>query len=154
MKKISILKCLAIASIFLSASFGFAQVVAVPAGCRVVVAGTGGIVGPNPTGRVGDGGVVIMPDPSGGGAFNFTVGGVATAGTWKLSGDLSNSTTTPNNYGAPTQLATGSSANIISYNKNYRIPSESINPVWGRSKGQVKINYSLAGCGLSITVMS
>ena len=154
MKKNSILKYLAIASVFLSASFGFAQaVVSVPAGCRVVVAGTGGTVGANPIGRVGDGGVVIMPDPTGGGTFNFSIAGVPTSASWSLKGDLSNTAVSPsaiNNN--PPQPAVGSSANIFTCNKFLRLlSSESLNPSWGRSKGQVRVNYSSAGCGLSIT---
>lgn len=154
MKKISILKYLAIASIFLSASFGFAQaVVSVPAGCRVVVAGTGGTVGANPIGRVGDGGVVIMPDPTGGGTFNFSIAGVPTSANWTLRGDLSNTAVSPsavNNN--PPQPAPGTSANIFTCNKFLRTASsENTNPNWARSKGLVRVGWTVPGCGQSIT---
>ncbi|WP_445454017.1 T9SS type A sorting domain-containing protein [Flavobacterium sp. 25HG05S-40] len=154
MKKNSILKCLAIASIFLSAATSWAQAVAsVPVGCRVVVAGTGGTVGANPIGRVGDGGVVIMPDPSGGGAFNFTVGGVATSASWSLKGDLSNTAVTPSAVNnAPPQPAAGSSANIFTCNKNLRTTStEASNTNFARSKGQVRVSWSAPPCNNSIT---
>jgi len=131
-------------------SMSYAQVVSVPSGCTVVVAGTGGTLGAFPTGKVGDGGAVIMPDPSGGGIFTFSGGGATTA-SWNLKGDLSNSTASPF-YGSPTQPASGLSANIITYNKNYRLlSSEGLNPSWARSKGLVRVNYSSAGCGQSIS---
>lgn len=50
-----------------------AQLVTVPTSCNVVVAGTGGVTGFG--GKVGDGGIVTMPEPSGLGNV-FTLGGV------------------------------------------------------------------------------
>uniref|UniRef100_UPI0037C1A1B2 hypothetical protein n=1 Tax=Flavobacterium sp. TaxID=239 RepID=UPI0037C1A1B2 len=170
MKKISILKCLAIASIFLSASFGFAQVVAVPAGCRVVVAGIGGTVGPNPTGRVGQGGVVAMPDillvspftTNQGGTFTFippVATPAITTATWSLLGDLSNTTASntvggvTGRFNGATNPPAGLTATILSYNRRYRT-SEGVapsNPSWARSNGQVRVNWASGGCGSSIT---
>lgn len=142
---------LAVAVSVLFATIGVAQTVSVPAGCRVVVAGVGGTLGVSPTGKVGDGGMVSMPDPLGGGTFTFNPPAGATTITWGLKGDLSNSTTSPN-YNAPTQPASGLTANIITYNKFLRDNStETTNPSWGRSKGQVSVRYDQTGCGKSIT---
>ena len=153
MKKISILKCLAIASVFLSASFGFAQTVTVPSNCIVVSTNTalGGVLGPG--GKVTSGGVVTMPDgvTPNGGTFTFTGPGGSILNpiiSWALSGDLSSATTTPN-YNSPVQPANGTTATIISYNKTIR-PSENSstafplnNPNWARSKGKVIVSYSI-----------
>lgn len=144
MKKISILKYLAIASVFLSASFGFAQAVRVPSNCTVVIPGTGGTVGAG--GFVGDGGKVSMPDPGGGGTFDFIIAGTPTSASWTLKGDISNTNVTPNSN--PAQPATGSSANIFTCNKNLRV-SEGLAPSltsWARSKGHVRLDYAQSGC--------
>ena len=144
--------------VLLSASFGFAQVVGVPAGCTVVVAGTGGTVGASGIGQVGNGGQVIMPDPSGGGKFGFSIAGVATAAIWSLKGDLTNTATLGGIFGfsgfydGVTQPPFGASATIITYNKKLRTTSsEGPNPTLARSKGQVKVSWSVPGCGSFIT---
>ncbi len=149
MKKISLLNNIVVAIVFFIANISFAQVVQVPPGCVVVVPGTGGTAGPNPTGFVGDGGIVSMPDPSGGGSFSFTISGVPTSASWTLRGDLSNTSITPsaiNNN--PPQPAAGSSANIFTCNKNLR-NTESTPPSqssWGRSKGWVRLAYAQGPC--------
>ena len=156
--------------VLFGASFGFAQVVSVPANCRVVSTNTllGGALGLG--GKVTDGGVVIMPDPSGGGTFNFGAFGTNIIGPavgWTLRGDLStvNATSVVGNptsfYNAAVQTATGSSTNIITYNKTLR-PTENTtaqfplnNPVWARSKGRVTVSYTIVNgtfsCGNSMT---
>ena len=150
---------LAVIIVVLCANPCFAQTVSVPAGCRVVVTGIGGTLGTNvstPPGRVGDGGVVTMPDPSGGGIFTFNppvATPAITTATWGLLGDISNAATVGTisgvvgNYNGVTQPAAGLTANIITYNKRYR-PSttETINPSWARSKGRVQIGYNQAAC--------
>jgi hypothetical protein len=147
-------------------TMSFAQSITVPANCRVVNVGTGvgGLLGYG--GRVTEGGIVAMPDqllvspftPNQGGTFTFNPpGGVATA-SWLLKGDLSNAATAgtipgvTGNYNGVTQPAAALTANIISYNKSYRPNStETANPSWARSKGQVKVSWVLTGCGSSIT---
>ncbi|RZJ71718.1 T9SS type A sorting domain-containing protein [Flavobacterium sp.] len=144
-------KYLSLLAVIFGTVTGYAQTVSVPPGCTVVVAGIGGTTGPNPTGKVGDGGIVSMPDPSGGGTFTFNPPSGATTITWTLRGDLSNSTATPF-YGAPTQPANGLTANIITYNKKLRqYSTEDANPSFGRSKGQVRVGYDQTGCGKAIT---
>ena len=170
MKKISILKYLAIASVFLSANFGFAQVVQVPSNCRVVVAGTGGTLGFGPTGRVGQGGVVAMPDillvspftTNQGGTFTFIppiATPAITTATWSLLGDLSNTTASntvngvTGRFNGATNPPAGLTATILSYNRRYRT-SEGVapsDPSWARSNGQVRVNWASGGCGSSIT---
>ena len=156
--------------VLLSASFGFAQVVSVPANCNVVSTNTllGGVFGLG--GKVTDGGVVTMPDPTGGGIFNFGAFGtniIGPAVNWNLRGDLStvNAISIPTNlasfYDAAVQTATGSSTNIITYNKTLR-PTENTstafplnNPVWARSKGRVTVGFTIVNgtfsCGNSMT---
>ena len=156
--------------VLFGASFGFAQVVSVPANCRVVSTNTllGGALGLG--GKVTDGGVVTMPDSSGGGTFNFGAFGTNIIGPnvgWTLRGDLStvNATSVVGNptsfYNAAVQTATGSSSNIITYNKTLR-PTENTtaqfplnNPVWARSKGRVTVRYTIVNgtfsCGNSMT---
>ena len=152
--------------VLLSASFGFAQTVTVPANCVVITTNTGlgGVLGAG--GKVTDGGLVAMPDtllsppntPNQGGTFTFNPpSGVLTA-NWSLKGDISNTATAgvivgvTGNYNGVTQPAPGLTAQILSYNKFYRTnSSETLNPSWARSKGQVKVSYSLTGCGNSIT---
>ncbi|KAB1156932.1 hypothetical protein [Flavobacterium luteum] len=143
---------LALAVLVLVMTASHAQTVSVPEGCTVVVAGIGGVLGTGPTGKVGDGGMVAMPDPGGGGTFTFNPPAGATTPSWTLKGDLSNSTTTPDNYNSPTQPADGLTANIITYNKKYRPTStEQTNSSYARSKGQVEIIYNQSGSGSSIT---
>ena len=139
--------------VLLSASFGFAQqvVVVVPPTCNVVVAGLGGSTGFG--GKVGDGGVVAMPDPFPFQAFTAQTNTGVTIGTWSLLGDLSFKNGTIPLYNTPITTWVGNPAPIQSYNKTFR-PSENqlpnLDPTWGRSKGRVKLTYS-ATCGGAIT---
>ena len=150
------------AFVFLSVNFGFAQspTVQVPSTCNVVVAGTQGITGLG--GRVGNGGIVSMPDPFAAATFTFLPNNTVTplvtntVGGWSLSGDLSVQTGTV--AGAVIQ-PTGTPTSILlqSYNKRLRTPSENTTPSvssWARSKGVVTINYTSNGggnnCGLAI----
>jgi hypothetical protein len=146
---------LTLAVVLFCASIGFAQVVAVPSGCTVVLAGAGGTVGTStslPPGRVGNGGVVIMADPSGGGSFTFS-GTTATTASWLLRGDISNTAVSPSAVNnAPPQPVPGLTANIFTCNKSLRTnSSETANPSWGRSKGQVRVSWTVAPCNNSIT---
>lgn len=139
-----------LAIMLFSIAFSYAQTVTVPSTCRVVVAGTGGTLGLG--GKVGDGGMVSMPDPLGGGTFTFNQpSGVTTAG-WNLKGDLSDASTTTTN-GSPIQPAAGLQAKIITYNKYLRPNStETSNPSYARSKGQVRVSWTTGtGCGFSMT---
>ena len=155
---------LAIAIVLSGITTSVAQTVTVPSNCTVVSTDTtlGGVLGAG--GKVTSGGVVTMADgvSPNGGTFTFAgpAGSVlAPVTTWKLSGDLSSSTTTPN-YNSQTQPANGASATIISYNKTLR-PSENAstafplnNPTWARSKGRVSVGYSIVSgtfsCGSSM----
>ena len=146
-------KYLVLAIVLCSVSFGFAQqvVVRVPATCNVVVAGLGGTTGFG--GRVGDLGVVAMPDPYPLNTFTAIPSTGVTIGTWSLLGDLSFKlgVTSPL-YDNAIATSTGVGNDIMSYNKKYR-PSEGVAPsqnFWARSKGRVRIAYS-ATCGGSIT---
>ena len=159
---------LVMAVVLFSASIGFAQTVTVPSNCRVVKTGTGGnfasAVGVLPVipGRVGDGGIVAMPDAlevtpfttNQGGTFTFNppvATPAITTAAWKLLGDLSNTSTTPF-YGTPTQPGNALTAIILSYNKFLRPSStEALNPKWGRSKGQVRVSWSQPPCNNFIT---
>jgi hypothetical protein len=94
-------------------------VVQVPASCNVVVTGTGAGVLPGPGGKVGNGGIVVMPDPfdhpfpSTSGNFVVIPNG-NTINDWALAGDLSFQTsllTAIQSAGAAT------TQNIESYNK-------------------------------------
>ncbi len=139
--------------VLLSVSFGFAQqlTVTVPAGCRVVVPGLGGIAGPG--GKVGDGGVISMPDPFPFNVFTANPTTGVTVGTWTLLGDLSVKNTISPFYDAPIVSSTGLQVAIQSYNKKLRTSENSLpylDPIWGRSKGRVKVTYS-AACGGAIT---
>lgn len=139
----------------------FAQpVIQVPATCNVVVAGTGVGTVTGLGGKVGDGGIVTMPDPfditGAGGNFTYIPNSTTLTG-WQLLGDLSVQTANvPPAAGVYTSGAT-SPLNIQSYNKNLRNAENVGSPVvptpdkiWGRSKGRVKVSYS-ATCGGSIT---
>lgn len=125
--------------------------VTVPAGCNVVVAGTGGTTGPG--GTVGAGGIVVMPDPfpDPGGTFTVNPAGNTLLG-WGLLGDLSvaSGITPPT---APVQSVGGgiATADLMSYNKLLR-NSELGFPDLARSKGRVTISYTnpLASCNGSI----
>jgi hypothetical protein len=138
-----------LAIMLFSAAVNYAQTVTVPANCRVVVAGTGGVLGLG--GKVGDGGMISMPDPSAAGIFTFNPpAGVVTA-NWNLKGDLSDYTAVQP-HGAPLQPAAGLQAKIMTYNKILRAnSSEMLNPTYGRSKGQVRVSYTSTGCGSSMT---
>jgi hypothetical protein len=137
---------LTIAIVLAGVTTSVAQTVTVPANCTVVSTNTtlGGVLGAG--GKVTSGGVVTMPDPSGGGVFSLTGPTGVTLGpiiSWNLSGDLSSATTTPN-YDSPVQPANGTSATIISYNKFLR-SSEGLTPsvaTWARSKGRVSVSYT------------
>jgi hypothetical protein len=157
---------LILAVVLFCASMGFAQTVTVPANCKVITTNTliGGVLGLG--GKVTDGGIVSMPDqllltpftPNQGGTFTFNAPGGVTTATWSLKGDLSNTIvagTIPGvvgNYNGATQPPNSLTAGIFSYNKAYRANStETANPSWARSKGQVKVSWLLTGCGSSIT---
>jgi Secretion system C-terminal sorting domain len=161
---------LAVAFVLLSVNFGFAQVVSVPSNCNVIVTNTllGGVYGLG--GKVTDGGIVGMPDPTGGGIFTFGAFGTNIIGPavgWTLKGDLStvNALSIPldplSYYNAATQTASGVSTNIITYNKKLR-PSENVSTQspnnvakWARSKGRVTVGYSIVNgsfsCGNTMT---
>jgi hypothetical protein len=88
---------LLLAFVLFGAMISFAQpVIQVPALCNVVVAGsgTGAVTGLG--GKVGNNGVVVMPDnfddPSTAGNFTYVANGT-TVVKWVLAGDLSKSTT-------------------------------------------------------------
>lgn len=120
--------------------------VTVPAGCVVVLGGNGGTTGGT---VVGNGGIITMPDPYDG-TFTINPNGT-TANDWTLQGDLS---IFPNTQPNPAiQTASGSTADIMSYNKNVRI-SESA--AQGRSIGRINIPYddtvSLCSGGISFLV--
>ncbi len=147
---------LAMAGVLMGATIGYSQspVVTVPGACDVKVLGTavgatqplGGLGG-----RVGNNGVVCMPDPFDvagvGGNFTITTNGV-TILSWQMWGDISEQTATLAN--TPDQSAGAVlTVNIESYNKAVRSPSESTAPACStlaRSKGRVRINYSQGLC--------
>ncbi len=128
-------------------------VVKVPSTCEVIVAGSGVGVLTGFGGVVGNGGIVVMPDPFDipGGAGNFKIipNGTSTS-SWSLLGDLSfqtASTMTPT-----TVTGSGLIQNIESFNKNQRF-SEGLLPSsmnLARSKGRVTINYVSPPCNASI----
>lgn len=120
--------------------------VQVPTNCEVVVAGTGGTLGFGPTGKVGSGGVVIMPDPDNG-TFTIIPNG-AVLNNWSLSGDLSFTAPSPTSTIDQSESTTTLSRIIYSYNKNLR-QSESMN--LARSKGRVTIGYVASACGGAIS---
>ena len=120
-----------------------AQVVQVPSGCTVVLAGVGGTTGPFPTGFVGNGGIVCMPDPYAGGNFTFSGGAVI---SWSMAGDISEQTANVP-PAAPDQSAGAvATVNLESYNKNLRDPSELSTPTLARSKGRVVIIWDNGPC--------
>lgn len=134
MKK-SLLGLLAI--VLFGATSIIAQVVKVPPGCIIQFAGTNGNIG---SGLVGNGGIITMPDPSGGGKFTFArpVGStLSSPPTWILSGDLSTIRTSPA-YNAAIQIATDTSTTIFTYNKFKRLSEDTL----ARSKGVVRVSYN------------
>lgn len=121
----------------------WAQVVQVPSGCIVRVAGSGGTLGGFPTGFVGDGGVVEMPDPYAGG--NFVLSGATPIG-WNLLGDISEQTANVP-PAAPDQSAGAlATVNIESYNKELRLSETGTPSTNARSKGRVTIRYTISPC--------
>lgn len=127
-------------------------VVQVPPTCNVVVAGSGTGTAVGFGGVVGNGGIVIMPDPYSGDDF-FLIPNATTVLGWSLAGDLSVQTSnlppTP-----PIQFVPGAASpvNIQSYN-NFLRPVENQPPSSGtlaRSKGRVVLSYSSPGCNSSI----
>lgn len=147
---------LLIVALLFGANMSFAQVVTVPSGCTVKVAGTGGSIALN---QVGNGGVVAMPDNYAGGSFSCTVPVGYSQGTWSLKGDLS-VTTTNNPPTAPTQPSgTLSTYSIMSYNKNLLANFEgaagSAASKLAKGKGKVSISYINGPCngvGMSFEV--
>ncbi|MBX2950069.1 MAG: T9SS type A sorting domain-containing protein [Crocinitomicaceae bacterium] len=161
MKKFTLFKkaflsflCTGIASAF--SVIALAQpTVTVPIGCEVVDVGMGTGTSLGFGGTVGNGGIVTMPDPFPTLAFpnsTFTINPNGTsANDWSLQGDLS---IYPNAFGSSAiQTASGSTADIMSYNKDVRI-SESATQ--GRSIGRINIPYddtvSLCSGGISFLV--
>jgi Secretion system C-terminal sorting domain len=174
---------LLLAVVLFVALAGFAQVqpkvvVQVPSGCRVVVPGFGGNVAsaagvtPVVPGRVGTGGIIIMPDPYDETTLgNFICTTILDASTptpvsikgWSLGGDLSLQTTTTSgtalqalvyNSVLPAVLPTSATVNIQSYNKTLRSPSESQSPSTpnlARSRGTVGVSYVSGACGGGIS---
>jgi len=133
----------------LCAGGAVAQVVLVPAGCVVRVAGVGGNAG---AGLVGNGGIVEMPDPFDvfGVGGNFVFSG-ATPVAWRLLGDISEQTgivqagPVPGLF-VPDQSATGTTVNIESFNKAVRTAELGTPVTNARSKGRVNIEYSNQVC--------
>ncbi len=145
-KILNLKKLLLLVIIFLSASFGFAQVVTVPSGCLVKEPGTGGSIALN---QVGNGGVVTMPDGYLGGTFTCTTPSNTTLNSWSLKGDLSVTTTNVPPAAAVQPIGALSAYSIQSYNKNLR----SFEGVTGsaasklaKSKGKVSISYTSGVC--------
>lgn len=144
--------CIALTAVLLCTTTGFSQVVTVPSGCVVKVAGTGGNITLN---QVGNGGVVAMPDNFAGGTFAVTTPTGYTLTGWSLKGDLSvtTSSTPPT---APTQSAGAvTSLSIQSYNKFLR-GSEGASGTaasqLAKSKGTVSIGYNAGACsGYTLT---
>ncbi|MBS1944074.1 MAG: hypothetical protein JST98_02475 [Bacteroidetes bacterium] len=134
-------KLLALALGLFSVQGTTAQYVQVPSGCVVVVPGTGGSIALN---RVGDGGIVTMPDPSGMGN-SFTLAG-ATPIKWTLLGDLSMDAVITPPTAPVTTAGAVTAVKIMSYNKTLR-PSEGNTPSTNaRSKGRVTIEYTISPC--------
>lgn len=117
-------------------TFVQAQVtVTVPITFEVVVAGTGGTLGLG--GKVGNNGVVVMPDPGDG---DFTINDDGTIlHNWRLWGDLSFDDDEKNQL----KSATTAPTSIYSYNANIRGSETS---ELARSKGRMYISYDRGGC--------
>lgn len=124
--------------------------VQVPPGCIVVELGVGTGTSLGSGGTVGSGGIITMPDPFPTLSLpnsTFTINPNGTnADSWFLAGDLSIAPN-PNPPGNPIQTATGSTADIMSYNKNKRV-SESA--AQGRSIGRITIPYDDTLCSGSM----
>lgn len=145
---------LLIVALLFGANMSFAQVVTVPSGCTVKVAGTGGNIALN---QVGNGGIVAMPDNYPGGSFSCTVPAGYSQGAWTLKGDLS--VVTASSSGSPVQPAgTLSAYSIESYNKFRRETEGAFGSAASRlakSKGKVSISYINGPCngvGISFEV--
>ncbi len=132
------------------AAISYAQpVIKVPPMCEVVFAGTGFGVNTGFGGAVGDGGIIVMPDPfdfpGDEGNFYYESNGFELI-QWELLGDLSMQTETKFNE-AQQPLGAINPVNIQSYNKNLRfgeMPSASqpnFDVRWARSKGKVVVTY-------------
>ena len=144
----------------LVAPSSFAQpVVKVPKACEVVVAGTGNGSSTGFGSAVGDGGIVVMPDPfdfrSDEGNFYYISNDTELL-QWNLLGDLSMQTETSyNEVLQPTGAI--NPLNIQSYNKNLRLaenPSATqplLDPKWARSKGRITVLYYNKECNSIIT---
>jgi len=135
-------KCrpLALAAGLLCAGGAVAQVVLVPAGCVVRVAGVGGNIG---AGLVGNGGIVEMPDPYAGGNFGFSGGSVV---SWNLLGDISEQTFNVPPVAPDQSAGAVTTVNIESYNKILRLSEQGTPSTNARSNGQVRIEYSILVC--------
>lgn len=154
MKKITLLKkavlsflCTGIAGAFSVTAWAQSVVVVdVPINCNVVVAGVGGATGFG--GTVGNGGVVLMPDP-GNGSFTIDPDG-ANILSWSLAGDLSfDDNNLDQLITTPTTPAT-----IYSFNKNVRASEQESPPsadYLARSKGRIYISYDATPCGGGIS---
>ena len=145
-KILNLKKLLLLIIIFLSASFGFAQVVMVPSGCLVKEPGTGGSIALN---QVGNGGVVTMPDGYLGGTFTCTTPANTTLNSWSLKGDLSVTTTNVPPAAAVQPIGALSAYSIQSYNKNLRSfegVTGSAESKLAKSKGKVSISYTAGVC--------
>lgn len=119
--------------------------VTVPQGVIVVETGSGPGVTLGDNGTVGNGGVVLMPDPGNGGFTVHANGDTLT--TWTLRGDLSFI-----EYPATidqSKPVTGTVETIYSYNKTPRDAEfdEITQMSYARSKGEVAIGYTRPGCG-------
>jgi len=129
----------------LCAGGAVAQVVQVPAGCVVRVAGVGGNIG---AGLVGDGGIVEMNEPFAAGTFTFSEPAAQCQG-WTLLGDINRAPlSAPVAFGSNTNIPAGANAaSLGSWNKNLR-PSEVASPSTNaRSKGRVTIRWDDGVCG-------
>ncbi|WP_445454015.1 T9SS type A sorting domain-containing protein [Flavobacterium sp. 25HG05S-40] len=138
----------------------FAQpIIKVPRYCEVVVAGNGQGTSTGFGGAVGDGGIVVMPDPfdypGEEGNFYCSLNEFELI-KWELLGDLSLQTET--NYNQAIQFVAGANpVNIQSYNKKLRfgeMPSASLPDLdtsWARSKGRIVVTYYDRRCINKIT---
>lgn len=134
--------CTGIAGAFSVTAWAQQPTVTVTGG-TVVVPGAGGDVFLN---KVGNGGVVTMPDP-GSGSFTIDPDGTNLL-TWTLLGDLSFASNSLDQSTTPTTSATP----IYSFNKNPRQSEQPSN--LARSKGRVYISYA-ATCsgGISFDIL-
>jgi hypothetical protein len=138
----------------------FAQpIIKVPRYCEVVLAGIGTGTATGFGGTVGDGGIVVMPDPfdyhGEEGNFYSSLDEFELI-NWELLGDLSLQTET--SYNQAIQFVAGANpVNIQSYNKKLRfgeMPSVSLPNLdtrWARSKGRIVVTYYDRRCINKIT---